>query len=61
MSANKIDTTDDVVLRPTPVAPPDAARPCWQAMRAIASAKTTLLMTPEKMSHVQTMVLVSVK
>ena len=52
MSVKRVDTTDAVVRRPTPSAPPDVAKPCWQAMMAIASPKTTLLRRPEKTSHV---------
>ena len=51
MSANRVDTTDDVVRRPTPSAPPVVAKPCWQAMSEIAIAKTTLYKTPESTSH----------
>ena len=51
MRPKRIETTDEVVRRPTHSAPPVVARPCWQAMRAMTSAKSTLLMTPEKMSH----------
>ena len=42
-------------------APPAVARPCWQAMRAMTSAKTTLLMIPEKTSHMVSAFWVSLK
>ena len=51
MSVKRIDTTDAVVRRPTPSAPPVVANPCWQEMSAMARPKMTLLMTPEKTSH----------
>jgi hypothetical protein len=51
MSANRMDTTEAVVRRPTPSAPPLVAKPCWQEMTAIATAKTTLFSSPEPTSQ----------
>src|SRR5215475_10489084 len=49
--ANRLVTAAEVVARPTPSAPPLAARPRWQAMRAITMPKATLFTSPEPTSH----------
>ena len=39
-------TTQVVVARPTPSAPPVMRRPQWQPIRPMIQAKTTLLVSP---------------